>query len=63
MKPVDIITTGSHGLRIIRDKMHLVLEICILPYLIFRTLNRFAVCLIPITEIGNILPITIILGS
>ena len=31
MKPVGIITTvlGFHGLRVIRDKIHLLLEICI----------------------------------
>ena len=37
MKPVDIITTvlGFDGLRVIRDKMHLLLEICIFSYLTF----------------------------
>ena len=31
MKPVGIITAvlGFHGLRVIRDKIHLLLEICI----------------------------------
>ena len=31
MRPVDIITTvlGFHRLRVIRDKMHLLFEICI----------------------------------
>ena len=46
MKPVDIITTvlAFHGLRDIRDKMHLLLEICIF-FLIFNFSERLTVLL------------------
>ena len=45
MKPVDIITTvlGFHRLRVIRDKMHLLLEICI--FFIFDYSERLIVVL------------------
>ena len=45
MKPVDIITTvlGFHRLRVIRDKMHLLLEICI--FFIFYFSERLIVVL------------------
>ena len=62
MKPVDIMTTvlGFHGLHVIRDKMHLPLEICIFSYLTFPNIKS---CLIPITEFRNIVPVIFILGS
>ena len=45
MKPVDIITTvlGLDMLRVIRDKMHLLLEICI--FFIFDFSERLIVLL------------------
>ena len=45
MKPVDIITTvlGFHRLRVIREKMHLLLEICI--FFIFDFSERLIVLL------------------
>ena len=47
MKPVDIITTvlGFHRLRVIRAKMHLLLEICIF-FFIFDFSERLIVVLL-----------------
>ena len=49
---------GFHALRVIRDKKYIMLEICIFFIFDFsRKLNRFAVRLIPIIEIGTLIGI------
>ena len=65
MKPVGIITNvlGFHGLRVIRDKIHLLLVICGVFIFDFSESLTILLLLDSITEFGNIVPIIIILGS